>query len=338
MSRIKKYGLLVILILASFICLGQDPQFSRFYSNSLYMAPSFAGITGFNRFSLSYRNQWPSITSGFKTYSASVDHHFSKLNSGVGVIFLRDEAGTGRLSNTSVGLLYSYDITLTPWLHIRPGLNLSYAERSIDFERLLWMDQISAAGDAPSSAEVITLGKTADFDAGVSTLLYHESFWAGISVDHLLRPNQSLYYQEFNADNFAKVPVKYQFFGGYKYVVKEQLLRPIPTILQLAFLYKQQDLFQQLDLGFYWYYDPLVLGIWYRGIPVLGSSPTNDAVILLVGFKTRGWNIGYSYDFTTSKLVVSSGGSHEVSMAFTFRKPDGVGAKRSKKMIPCPEF
>ena len=333
-----KYIVITILMLTSIICFGQDPQFSRFYSNSLYLAPSFAGITGNNRISMSYRNQWTSISTGYETYSVSLDHYFSKLNSGVGVLILRDEAGTANLANTNMGLLYSFDFKLTNQINVRPGINLSYAERSIDFDRLLWMDQISAVGDAPTSAEPLSKEKAADIDFASSVLVYHESFWGGLSVDHLLRPNQSLYYEEFNENNYAKIPLKYQVFGGYKYVVQERLLRPIPTILQCAFLYKQQEEFKQLDVGFYWYYSPMVLGIWYRGIPVIGQAKTNDAVILLAGIKTRQWNIGYSYDFTTSKLFISSGGSHEISLAYTFSKTDKSNKKRTHKMIPCPEF
>lgn len=338
MNGARKYIVIAILLLVSIMCLGQDPQFSRFYSNSLYMAPSFAGITGSNRVSTSYRNQWTSISTGYQTYSLSFDHYFSKLNSGFGVLLLRDEAGTANLANTTIGLLYSFDFKLTNQINVRPGINFSYTERSIDFDRLLWMDQISAVGDAPTSAEPISKEKVGDVDFAASVLVYHERFWSGISVDHLLQPNQSLYYEEYNENNFAKVPLKYQVFGGYKYIVQERLLRPIPTILQFAFLYKQQEEFKQLDFGFYWYYSPLVMGIWYRGIPVFNESKTNDALVLLVGIKTQQWNIGYSYDFTTSNLFISSGGSHEVSLAYTFSKPDKPTKRKHYKMIPCPEF
>ena len=158
----------------------------------------------------------------------------------------------------------------------------------------------------------------------------------GTSVDHLLHPNQSLYEQEYAEDNQALLPTKVQVFGGWRIVVKEQLLRPTPTVLQLAFLYKNQAHYNQLDLGFYWNYEPLVLGIWYRGIPVFNELENNDAVVLLAGFKTDRYNIGYSYDFTTSKLFVATGGSHEISFSFTFNQPDKK--RRPRKMVPCPDF
>lgn len=332
----KRWVIISILTFAAMLCLAQDAHFSRFYSNSLYLAPSFAGSSGKNRIALSYRNQWPEIEVAYKTYSFSFDHYFEKLNSGVGVLFLNDVAGSGNLSTTNIGILYNYDFKISNTVHIRPGMHFLYTQRSIDFNRLLWRDQMSVAGNAPSTGEVVPFENTGDIDFSTSTLIFGDRFWAGFAVDHLLQPNQSLYYEEFNDNNQAKVPIKYQVFGGTKHIVKETLLRPTPTVLQLAFLYKKQADFQQLDLGFYYHYSPVVLGLWYRGIPLLRENNINDALVLLVGLKTEKYNVGYSYDFTTSKLITSSGGSHEISVSYSFGKP--AKKKHPKKMVPCPEF
>lgn len=332
----KRWFVILWLIFLAGICMSQDPQFSRFYSNALYMAPSFAGSTGQNRFALNYRNQWPSVQRGYETYTASFDHYFRKLNSGVGVLFMHDQAGSGNLTTNNISVLYTYDFRIKNTIHIRPGMSFTYTERSIDFEKLVWRDQMSPGGNAPSSAEVVSYEKAGDIDFAVSGLIYGEIFWAGATVDHLLHPNQSLYEEEHSEDNEALLPTKVQVFGGLRLVVKEKLLRPTPTVLQLAFLYKNQDEYNQLDLGFYWNYEPLVLGVWYRGIPIIKDNSINDALVFLVGFKTRRYNIGYSYDFTTSKLITSSGGAHEVSFSFTFSKPDK--RKRTKKMVPCPDL
>jgi type IX secretion system PorP/SprF family membrane protein len=300
------------------------------------MAPSFAGSTGQNRFAISYRNQWPSIQTGYQTYTASFDHYFSKLHSGVGVLFLQDMAGTGNLTTTDISLLYNYDFRIRNTIHVRPGMSFSLMQRSINFNKLVWRDQMSALGNAPSSAEVVSFENVNDLDFSVSGLVYSDHFWIGVSVDHLLHPNQSLYQQEHSDNNMALLSTKTQVFGGWRLTVKEQLLRPKPTVLQLAFLYKNQSGFNQLDAGFYWNYAPLVLGIWYRGIPFLNEIANNDAVVLLVGFQSKHYNIGYSYDFTTSKLIVSSGGTHELSFAYTFGKPSKK--RRPRKQVPCPEF
>lgn len=331
MKTVLKY---IVLVFATG-ALAQDPQFSQFYSNALYLAPSFAGLMSDNRFSASYRNQWPEIGNGYTTFSGSFEHFFSKFNSGLGVQFMTDRAGTGNLRSFSAMLHYAYDFRLIDDWHVRPGLSFGYVERAIDFNRLLWRDQMSATGTDPYTAEVPAFDKVGDIDFGTSIIAYSQVFWFGTTVDHLLRPNQSLYDFERAETNQARVPMKYSLFGGAKVTAKESLLRPVPTSLQIAFYYRQQAHYSQLDLGLYWYRSPLVIGLWYRGIPVLRDNAYNDALIMLIGYRTRQFNIGYSYDFTLSKLVMATGGSHEITLAYTFRYSI---PKKRMHMVPCPEF
>jgi type IX secretion system PorP/SprF family membrane protein len=331
----KKVLFMVIFAAVTVRGITQDPQFSQFYSNYLYLAPSFAGLTDKNRIAFSYRNQWPEIKYGYQTYSVSFDKYIEKFKSGLGVLVMQDVAGTGRLRTTSLGIQYAYDFSITKTWHARPGLHFNYTERGIDFERLLWNDQISATGNAPVSAEVVPMEKVGDIDVATSLLAYSERFWLGGCVDHLLKPNQSLYFYEEEEGNPATVPIKYTIFGGVKFVRPERLLQPIPTSIQIAFLYRQQEQFRQLDLGVYWYRNPLVVGIWYRGIPLYKEIFNRDALTVLAGIKAKHLNIGYSYDFTISKLVANTGGSHELTVCYTFKtKP----IKHRIKMVPCPEF
>ena len=313
----------------------QDPQFSQFYSNSLYLAPSFAGLIAHNRLSLNYRNQWPEIPNGYVTYSVSFDKYFEKFHSGLGILFLKDEAGSGKLRTTNIGLQYSFDIKVFNNWHFRPGMCFSYTERAINFEDLVWSDQISAGSTSPTSSEVPPIEHVGDIDFATSALAYSDKFWFGFSVDHLLQPNQSLYDYDGEAGNEAHVPMKYSVFGGTKFLKNEDLLRPIPTSTQIAFLYKQQAQFRQLDMGVYWYRSPIVIGFWYRGIPLYKEVFNRDAFTLLAGYKVKNLNIGYSYDFTISKLITRTEGAHEVSLSYSFKTKK---FKRKPRMVPCPEF
>jgi len=329
----------LVIILIIFQCTlranAQDAQFSQFYSNYLYLAPSFAGLTDKNRLSFNYRNQWPEIKHGYQTYSVSFDKFLEKYSSGLGVLLFQDMAGTGRLRTTNLGIQYSYDFSITEFWHMRPGMHFNYTQRTIDFDKLLWNDQISATGNAPTTAERIPMDKAGDIDFSVSLLTYSDRFWLGAGMDHLLKPSQSLYYYKDEDANPGKVPVKYSLFGGIKFIRNEHLLRPIPTSIQLAFLYRQQAQFRQLDLGIYWYRNPFVMGFWYRGIPLYKELFNRDAFTVLMGIKTRNMNIGYSYDFTISRLITSTGGSHEISVSYVFTtKP----IKHKPRAVPCPEF
>lgn len=335
MMKKIRFILVLLMVLLKANLQGQDPQFSQFYSNPLYLAPSFAGLVEDSRITLNYRNQWPEIPGAYNTYAFSFDHFFDAFNSGLGLFVMKDIAGSGNLSTTNLGVQYSYDFKITNTWHMRPGVHFFYTERGIDFQKLVWHDQMSATGNAPSSAEVVPLEKISALDFSTSLLAYSSDYWIGFSVDHLLQPNQSLYYIESGKYSEGYIPIKYSFFGGTKIINKGKLLRPMDTSLQFAFLFKKQDKFSQLDLGAYFYTKPIVVGLWYRGIPVIKPMFNQDAFTALLGIKFDNFSVGYSYDFTVSRLISYTGGAHELSLSYDFTmkiKP------RKPHMVPCPDF
>ena len=85
---------------------------------------------------------------------------------------------------------------------------------------------------------------------------------------------------------------------------------------------------------------PLVLGVWYRGLPTKNNLPNNEAVIGLVGVSLEnGLDIGYSYDVTISKLgLKNSGGAHEISLTYTFLWGDEKSRNQKSKVIPCFKY
>ena len=317
-------NLFIIIALST----GQDVQFTQFYANKLYLAPSFAGAIQQDRIAISYRNQWPQLPGAFVSYSFSYDHFFSNFNSGVGFLFLRDLAGSGELSTTNFGIQYSYDIKINNWLHVRPGIHFLYMQTGLNFDKLIWNDQLSPSGLNPT-IEQPTLNSKGDVDFSASTLFYTDKYWLGATVDHMLKPKNSLY------DSETAVPLKFSLFGGAQVFRKGRLLNPIDESLSIAFLFKTQDLYSQMDLGVYWFKEPLILGIWYRGIPLLFDEKVGDAIAFLAGYKIDNFSIGYSYDFTISKLMSSTGGAHEISVIYEFKT---TRDRRKKHMVPCPEF
>jgi type IX secretion system PorP/SprF family membrane protein len=305
-----------------------DPQFTQFYSIPLYLAPSFAGATQQHRVAANYRNQWPKLPGAFVTYAFSYDHFFSNFNSGVGILIMRDVAGSGDLSTTNVGVQYSYDIKVTDLFRIRPGLSFNYTQRGINFQKLLWGDQISPSGITPT-IEVPADRSKPDIDASTSVLFYTGRIWGGVSVDHLLRPNLSLY------GDTTRLGMKFSLFGGYQLLKYQNLLKPIDESVSVAFLYKNQSNINMLDIGLYWYRNPIVLGFWYRGLPIINNEGRGDALCFLAGYKIEQFSIGYSYDFTISKLVASTSGSHEIALIWEFTT---TRKKKKRHMVPCPEF
>jgi type IX secretion system PorP/SprF family membrane protein len=325
---------IIYLIVLSFIILidsfGQDPTFSQFYANALYLSPSFAGATNEYRLAVNYRDQWPAVPGVFNTYSISFDKALTNFNSGIGVLATYDVAGSGNLSTTNIGLLYSYDFNINREWHIRPGVNFKFYYLGLDIGKLVFNSQITGSGTSPSVTPP-PFDNVADVDFATSALAYNERTWAGITLDHLLKPKTSFYGDD------ATVPIKINFYGGTQILKQTRLRQKTQDILSVAINFQVQGKFYQSDLGLYYYKDPLIFGIWYRGIPLV-TTQAGDAIIGLVGIKTKQLHIGYSYDFTISNLIGSTGGAHEISLVYEFNNLTLGQLKKRIRAIPCPEF
>ncbi|MDB4534736.1 PorP/SprF family type IX secretion system membrane protein, partial [Vicingaceae bacterium] len=97
-----------LLLSISVESFGQDMQFTQFNAAPLYLNPAFAGSTIEHRFATNYRNQWAGIPGHFVNSTFAYDYNLSEFNSGIGLLFARERAGTGALGSTEIGLLYSY--------------------------------------------------------------------------------------------------------------------------------------------------------------------------------------------------------------------------------------
>eukprot|EP01041_Mallomonas_annulata_P040073 gene40073-63899_t len=80
----------------------QDPTFTQFYANPIYLNPAFAGSSGCPRFNMNYRNEWPSLSSNYVTYSASYDSYFKGISGGLGIIATHDRQGSGTIQTSNL--------------------------------------------------------------------------------------------------------------------------------------------------------------------------------------------------------------------------------------------
>ena len=224
LKRIK-YILILSLILIT-DGFGQDPTFSQFYANPLYLSPSFAGATQEYRLAINYRNQWPSVPGVFHTYNIAFDKAMPSFNSGIGIMATYDVAGSGDLSTTNIGLLYSYDFNINKEWHIRPGINFKFYYLGLNIGKLIFNSQITGSGVTPSISPP-PFDNVADVDFATSALVYNERIWGGFTLDHLLAPKTSFYGDWGN----AIVPVKFNFYGGVQILKKTRLRVKMQEVL-----------------------------------------------------------------------------------------------------------
>ena len=338
MSLLKKY-LLIVCVLHFINGKSQHYQFSQFYAAPTYLNPAFTGAHACSRLAINYRNQWSAIPGTFTTYQVSYDHFIKSANSGVGIQFFNDKAGSGNLKTTQFSALYAYQLQLNRRFAARVGFSAGGVQRSVDYSALLFGDQI-ARGGAATSVEGNSFVKTTYFDASIGMLFYSSQSWFGFSINHINRPNQSL------MDESSQLPSDIKIHGGHKFLLdgdnSESTKKGAEkNSISVVANYKKQEKFNQLDIGLYYSRNYFVIGAWYRGLPIWKPTPwyrNNDAIVLLLGVSVDKFNIGYSYDYTISKLTnVSSAGTHEISMSYQFCN----GKKRKKKrpiLISCPKF
>lgn len=334
----KRYIILILLSIP-LLSKAQDPQFSQYYNAPLYLNPAFAGTAADHRFIVNYRNQWPNLNNGFVTYAMSYDYNMSNLKSGIGLLATVDKAGSANLTSTNVNFVYSYKVQLANKWVFTPGLSFGYANRSIDFDKLVFGDQLDFNNDGQvptTDMSVNNLGNASYFDFGTGFLLYSKNFWAGFSASHINQPNRSLLGEE------SVVPIKSSIHAGFRIPLYHGMFkRERYSSIAPSFIYKTQGEFDQLDVGLHFLYEPVMIGLWYRGIPVQQNVKDNisqDALILILGMQLQQIEIGYSYDFTVSELGNISGGAHEVSILYHFDASLRSKTKKPDKYIPCPTF
>jgi type IX secretion system PorP/SprF family membrane protein len=335
------------MLVLSLSVTAQDPQFSQFYAAPLYLNPAFAGSTQQGRVGMNYRNQWPAIDANFTTISAYADFFIEDKNSGIGALMTRDYVGIVGLQSISFALQYAYQLQLTKGLSFRPGVQVGIYNRSIKFGQLTFGDQFDPnTGEiVKGTAESLNSGQSVFFpDISFGGLFFSKNAWLGVAAHHITQPNQSLLGSKDQLD------MKLSLHGGWKFFFRPGVLgsgvfaRPRERSLAPVIQYRHQGQFNQADVGMYYTFEPLIIGTWYRGIPfnTVNGFANNESIVLLVGLTIKGekdiLNIGYSYDYTISKLGPASGGAHEFSLAYSWPTRNPRKPPKDKLVIPCPDF
>ena len=332
MKQLLTIPAIAILLAFFFVTLGsedaqaQDPEFTQYFANPLYMNPAFAGTARCPRMTMSYRNQWPAMSGSFVTTSAAYDQHVETLSGGLGFIVMNDQAGRGTLSTTTASGIYSYQQAITRKLSIKAAMQVTYMQKALDWGRLNFGDMIDPRrGFIYETQDVPRGGMVQAVDFSTGFLGFTDKYDLGMAVHHLNEPNESL------VVGTSRLPMKYTVHAGATLPLQRSVTG-VESTISPNILYRRQGEFQQMNIGLYVNKGPLVGGIWYRGIMF---TDYKDAFIVTLGIKTDVVQFGYSYDLTVSQLTPATGGAHEISMTIQF---DCRGKRSKFRTINCPSF
>ena len=307
----------------------QDPSFTQFYGNPLYLNPAMAGSANCPRISMNHRNQWPSLKGAYVTSSISIDKNVDVLHGGVGLQVLNDMQGEGALSNTQVNVMYSYQLQASKKLTILTGIQASYQQRALDKTKLFFGDQID-----PNYGFVFQTGENlAQFadnvsyaDISLGLMAFTKKYFLGMAMHHITEPEDA-----FIAT--SNLPRRMTVHAGANFAVgkaKNMGLVMDGPFVTPNILYMSQNGAQQLNVGMSLTNESLSGGLYLRN-----NFSNPDAILVVLGYEANGMRLGYSYDYTISELMGASGGAHEVSLTIQLACRD----KRKKlKAIKCPKF
>lgn len=347
-----------LMIYAAFIQLevkAQDPLFSQYYASPLYLNPALTGSSSKPRFTLNYRNQWPGLAANYITTNFTTDLYSKKLNSGFGFMFTQDNQYAD-LSTSSAGGSYSYNQQITEEYSVRMGFQAMYVIRGVNspWDKFTFGDQIGANGSITGTTVDPIAGnklqiKYTDFNTGA--VGYSDNAWLGVTFKHINKPKYGL---DKSLATTVRLPMLLSVHAGYKMPLPEHLLNwtgsntrseDIERSLSPSLVYERRGPYQRLDVGCYVTSSPIILGVWYRGLPIFGQDKAgytrNVALASMLGYRQDNLTIGYSYDLNLLPNVTGTGGAHEISLSYLLDIQKDKKVRRKKKKepeIPCPKL
>jgi len=332
-------GLILLLGLSA---KAQDPHFSQFYNSPMTLNPALTGLMNSEvRMMANYRTQWGSISTPFRTMSASAD--FSLLHGalsddfvGLGLVVMNDQAGTSELKNTQVqfSAAYSKSINRDGNNFISIGGQLGLAQQRINLSKLLFDNQLDGEILNPAIGHGETFSNDnnlyLDFSAGIAwsyTPDQYNSFYAGAAMFHLNEPEIS-----FLDDSSELLFTKISAYAGAEIRINS-LMSVIPRGVLLM-----QGRATEINAGaLLRFYLVNSRNAAERVSFYLGTMHRwKDAQIFITRFDYGPVGLSMSYDMNVSKLgnAVNGPGSFEVALIYKslLTKDKRTGPVR------CPSF
>ncbi len=338
MRRFLLYFILLLSLLFQLPARAQDPHFTQFFASPLTLNPAFTGLfSGEARIAANYRSQWASIAIPYVTGTVSADFGILKNTLpyndrwGIGGLALYDQMAGGGLKTTYLGFSTAYHkgLNMDGSQSLAVGFQAAFAQKRLDFSKLLFEDQLTNAGFDPSvpSGELFNKSTVSYPDINVG-VLYNASIgtfgnaYFGASYYHANTPDQS-----FLEGQNEQLPSRWTLHGGGGFA-------PTPkTRIYLSGLYMQQAGAREIAaggaVGFVINNDPMDASLFYIG----SWFRWEDAINPYVGVDLKNLHIGLSYDINMSSLRPASNyrGGAELSVIYIIQKG-------GTKPINCPRF
>jgi type IX secretion system PorP/SprF family membrane protein len=302
----------------------QVPMYSQYIMNGFLINPSLAGRDGYTTINLTVREQWVGMAGAPNTYAASFqtrilkDSYILKSTSvkrklvkptkggrvGLGGYLFNDNNGIMR--RTGVQAAYAYHIPLgqpdMPAKNLSFGLALTAYQFAVNTEGLIYDPDDPLLNSYDRSVFI------PDFNFGASFTT--QKYYVGFAMSNLLRG--SIIFADTSGTGRYELG-HYFLTGGIKFPLSAD------WVIEPSALIKSSDMFfksVQADITSRVYFK----NDYWAGL----SWRTNDAIILMMGFKVDRFYFAYAFDCALTDIRKQSLGTHELTLALKF----GESARR----------
>jgi type IX secretion system PorP/SprF family membrane protein len=294
----------------------QDPAYSMYMFNGLFLNPAYAGSHEVISLVGIYRHQWVGVDGAPRTANLSVHMPFKRTQYAMGMVISNDKIG---LSNSfGVTPSFSYRVKIRQ-SRLCFGLQASFAY----FYRNNTQSEVSSSTPDNSLIQNSNLFLP---NVGFGIYAYGRKYFVGISAPHLmptaLRGKTNVV--NYNAD-IARVYNYYVFTAGYVVGKEQSVVKFRPTILAKW----QKGLpnnIPQFDFNLaLLFIDRIWVGASLR---TQGDAYTKNGKVLKFGPEsvvaylqvriTPQLQLGYAYDATVSNLRSANSGTHEIMLGYDF--------------------
>ena len=322
----------IICFISSAIFAQQDPQYTQFMHVKQAYNPGYAGTSDALCFGALYRQQWVNFPGAPRTGIFTFDAAVQPLHGGVGLFVASDRLGNDNtvMARASYSFhLYGLGGNGTGRLGI--GLEAGILQKTITGT---WIPpQTLNDPSIPNNTAVGGTGSPAfnklnpDFGFGLYYTIPNKMY-VGISMTHISAQELVGDAGTGNAGTLGydltfKMARHYYAIAGYTFSFNNGTHKITPNIKV-----KSDGSANILDLNATYMFNNMIwAGISYR---------TQDAIAPSIGMLTKfGLKVGYSYDLTTSKINGYSSGTHEIMLAYCFKrtKPKPVSSHTNVRFL-----
>lgn len=317
MKNAKRYSLLLVLLLTTGAGFAQQTiQFSQYVFNGLAVNPAYAGYKEDWTVNMSFRSQWVGIDGAPRTGTASIDGLTKNPDKkvGIGLIATMDRLGPQNTSAVYANYAYRLRLDDADTKRLSFGIAFGATQYSLDGTKFIATDP----GDG-----VVPIGQQSKLSPDVRFGIYYYTpkFYIGASAVDLLSGQGD----DVTSDSYRIIKqVRHLYLTG-------GVMIPLSETLDLKPTFMLKEDFKgptNLDMNAYLLISKAVwIGASYRtGVKLWEKSnlqkglDQNDAISGIVEvFINPRFRVGYSYDYTTSKLSNYQQGSHEISLSFSLQ-------------------